>query len=74
MNTREFGVSKLAVMLKEKVDVIDYLIELAGKYEWFSWTGLATGSFFEWVCLFFVSSLCVAGFHVYEDNLSSCVL
>lgn len=49
MNTRKFGVSKLAVMLKEKVDIMDYLIELSKKYEWFSWTGLATGSFFEWV-------------------------
>ncbi|KAF4630218.1 hypothetical protein G7Y89_g7926 [Cudoniella acicularis] len=47
-NTREARGTKLGGILKSKIENIDYLIELSEKHDWFTWTGLSTGSFFDW--------------------------
>lgn len=51
----EFGVpllkwqgTKLVNLMSDKLVAIKYLEELAAKYEWFSWTAISTGLFFDW--------------------------
>jgi len=53
----EFGIpsrqnrnTKIGKLVGAKVENTDYLIELAQKYDWFSWTGLSTGLFLDAVC------------------------
>lgn len=48
-NTREARGTKVGGLLKAKIEIIDYLIELSQKYDWFTWTGLSTGTLFDWV-------------------------
>ncbi|TVY81249.1 putative pinoresinol-lariciresinol reductase [Lachnellula suecica] len=48
INTREVAGTKIGALLGAKVANVDYLIELAAKHEWFSWTGISTGLFFDW--------------------------
>ena len=48
-NTREARGTKVGGLLKAKIDTVDYLIELSQKHDWFTWTGLSTGTLFDWV-------------------------
>ncbi len=48
-NTREARGTKVGALLKAKIDIIDYLIELSEKHDWFTWTGLSTSTLFDWV-------------------------
>ncbi|KAJ4128828.1 hypothetical protein NW768_007347 [Fusarium equiseti] len=50
----EFGIpsrqnrnSKIGKLLGAKIENTDYLIELAEKYDWFSWTGFSPGLFLD---------------------------
>lgn len=49
INTQEARGTKIGGLLRPKIENIDYLVELSKKHDWFSWTGLSTGSFFDWV-------------------------
>lgn len=49
INTRKLQGEVLGKMLKSKIAHVDYLIEKAKSYPSFTWTGLATGLFFDWV-------------------------
>ncbi len=48
-NTREARGTKVGDQLKVKIEIVDYLIDLSKKYDWFTWTGLSTGTLFDWV-------------------------
>jgi uncharacterized protein YbjT (DUF2867 family) len=48
-NTREARGTKVGGLLKAKIETVDYLIELSKKHDWFTWTGLSTGTLFDWV-------------------------
>jgi hypothetical protein len=48
-NTREARGTKVGGLLKAKIKIIDYLIELSQKHDGFTWTGLSTGTLFDWV-------------------------
>ncbi|KAF4949147.1 hypothetical protein FSARC_13565 [Fusarium sarcochroum] len=45
--SREYRDTKIGAILAGKVSNTDYLIELAKKHDWFSWTGLSTGLFLD---------------------------
>ncbi|KAJ3548192.1 hypothetical protein NM208_g1122 [Fusarium decemcellulare] len=47
IESRKYRDTKIGRLLASKVQNSDYLIELASKHDWFSWTGLSTGLFFE---------------------------
>jgi hypothetical protein len=53
INTREVRGTPIGKILAGKIAVVDYLEETARKNPSFSWTGLSTGLFFDWVCLRF---------------------
>jgi uncharacterized protein YbjT (DUF2867 family) len=48
-NTREAHGTTIGSLLKAKIETVDYLIELAQKHDWFTWTGISTGTLFDWV-------------------------
>ncbi|GIJ86826.1 hypothetical protein Asppvi_005722 [Aspergillus pseudoviridinutans] len=48
VDTRTLGSSKLAAIVSSKLEIINYLEEKSGQHDGFTWTALATGSFFEW--------------------------
>ncbi|KKP03962.1 hypothetical protein THAR02_03944 [Trichoderma harzianum] len=48
VDTRRAEERSLGWILANKVSVTDYLVEVAKKNPWFSWTGLAVGLFFDW--------------------------
>jgi uncharacterized protein YbjT (DUF2867 family) len=48
-NTREARGTILGGLLKAKIETVDYLIELSQKHDWFTWTGLSTGTLFDLV-------------------------
>jgi putative NADH-flavin reductase len=48
-NTREARGTKVGGLLKAKIETVDYLIELSKRHDWFTWTGLSTGTLFDWV-------------------------
>jgi uncharacterized protein YbjT (DUF2867 family) len=48
-NTREARGTKVGGLLKAKIETVDYLIKLSQKHDWFTWTGLSTGTLFDWV-------------------------
>jgi hypothetical protein len=48
-NLQEARGTKVGGLLKAKLEIADYLIELSQKHEWFTWTGLSTGTLFDWV-------------------------
>jgi len=48
-NTREARGTKVGSLLSAKIETVDYLIELSQKHDWFTWTGLSTGTLFDWV-------------------------
>lgn len=50
INTRKLASEVLGKMLQAKTAHVDYLIEKAKSHPSFTWTGLATGLFFDWVC------------------------
>ncbi len=49
INTRKTAGSTIGKILAGKTGFVDYLNELAKKNSSFSWTGVATGFFFDWV-------------------------
>lgn len=49
INTREARGTKFGQFVAPKIADVDYLIELSKKYSWFTWTGISTGAFFDWV-------------------------
>lgn len=49
IDTRRTEEKSLGWILANKVNVTDYLSEVAKENPWFSWTGLAVGIFFDWV-------------------------
>jgi hypothetical protein len=56
INTRKVRGTPIGVVLAGKIDVVDYLEEVVakgGEGGGFSWTGLSTGLFFDWVCVLF---------------------
>jgi len=53
VNTRKTQGLPIGKILAGKVGLVDYLDEKARENEGFSWTGLSTGLFFDWVCLLF---------------------
>ncbi|KAM0277196.1 hypothetical protein ACHAQH_005979 [Verticillium albo-atrum] len=48
INTREARGTKFGHFVAPKIADVDYLIELSEKHDWFSWTGISTGVFFDW--------------------------
>ncbi|TVY36192.1 hypothetical protein LSUB1_G006640 [Lachnellula subtilissima] len=55
----EFGIdlagccdTQIGALLGQKREIIEYLGKLAGKYDWFTWTALSTGSFIDWLQYF----------------------
>ena len=60
----EFGIpsrqnrdTKIGKLLGAKIENTDYLIELAQKYDWFTWTGLSPGLFLDAVCNSFPTNI-----------------
>lgn len=51
INTRKVGGTSIGKILAGKIAVADYLDGKAKENEGFSWTGLSTGLFFDWVSL-----------------------
>lgn len=49
INTREVGGTAVAKILQGKVDTLDYIIGKSKENSWFTWTGISTGIFFDWV-------------------------
>ncbi len=49
LDTQRARGTKAGNVMKPKVECVNYLIELSEKYDWFTWTSLSTGSFFDWV-------------------------
>ncbi|KAF9875304.1 NmrA-like family protein [Colletotrichum karsti] len=48
IHTRDARGTKIGGLLAPKIQNTDYLIELSKKHDWFSWTGIAVGPFFDW--------------------------
>ncbi|KAL6400029.1 hypothetical protein AUP68_16982 [Ilyonectria robusta] len=48
IDTRKYRNLKIGALLMPKIRNVDYLIEVAQKHNWFSWTGIANGLFFDW--------------------------
>ncbi|TDZ23577.1 Pinoresinol reductase 1 [Colletotrichum orbiculare MAFF 240422] len=48
IHTREAQGTKIGKILTGKIQITDYLIEISKKHDWFSWTGIAVGPFFDW--------------------------
>jgi putative NADH-flavin reductase len=48
-HTREARGTKVGGLLKAKIETVDYLIALPQRHNWFTWTGLSTGTLFDWV-------------------------
>jgi uncharacterized protein YbjT (DUF2867 family) len=51
VNTRGVQGTALGTILGGKTAIVDYLIEKSKENPEFSWTGLSTGLFFDWVSL-----------------------
>lgn len=51
VNTRKVRGTPMGSVLAGKIAIVDYLQEKVEGNEGFSWTGLSTGLFFDWVCL-----------------------
>lgn len=49
VDTRRTEEKSLGWVLANKVNLNDYLFEVVKKNEWFTWTGLAVGLFFDYV-------------------------
>lgn len=49
INTRVAAGTPIGKILAGKVAVVDYLSSKAKENPWFSWTGISTGLFFDWV-------------------------
>ena len=47
--TQQARGTKIGNLVKSKIESVDYLVELSQKHDWFTWTSLSTGSFFDWV-------------------------
>lgn len=61
INTRKVQGTTIGKILAGKVAVVDYLAEKARENPGFSWTGLSTGLFFDWVGSGFVISVIQGG-------------
>ena len=53
INTRKARGSAIGKILGGKIEVVDYLKEKDGSG--LTWTGVATGLFFDWVCAFYTT-------------------
>jgi hypothetical protein len=51
INTRKISREGFGRLVQEKMNTMDYIIERSQENPWFSWTGIATGIFFDWVRL-----------------------
>lgn len=49
VNTRTVGDSAIGRILQGKVKVLDYIIEKSRENPWFTWNGVSSGLFFDWV-------------------------
>lgn len=49
INTRKVRGTTIGKILADKIAVVDYLQEKAEQNPGFTWTGLSTGLFFDWV-------------------------
>jgi NmrA-like family len=49
INTRKVRDLSIGKILAGKIGVVDYLQEKAKENEGFTWTGITTGLFFDWV-------------------------
>jgi hypothetical protein len=50
INTRTVQHEGLKTILSGKIQVLDYLVEKSKENPSFTWTGVANGLFFDWVC------------------------
>ncbi|KAH8658994.1 hypothetical protein BGZ61DRAFT_499871 [Ilyonectria robusta] len=66
VNTREARDTKFGRFVASKITTLDYLIELSEKRQWFSWTGICTGAFFDWGL--------VNGFFGFDLKTQNCTL
>lgn len=57
VNTRSLPDTGIAKLLAGKVDTVNHLQKVAAANPGFSWTGLSTGLFFDWVCGIFANDL-----------------
>lgn len=51
INTRKVRDTPIGKILAGKIAIVDYLEETVKANPGFSWTGLSTGLFFDWVCI-----------------------
>lgn len=50
LNTRKIDrAGRLGQALAPKIETVDYLIEMAAKHDWFTWSAIANNIFFDWV-------------------------
>ena len=49
INTRTVGDAAIGKILGGKVKVLDYIIEKSEENPWFTWNGVSSGLFFDWV-------------------------
>lgn len=47
-NSRTIEKQGFGALLQQKVKALDYIIEKSNENTWFTWTGIATGLFFDW--------------------------
>jgi uncharacterized protein YbjT (DUF2867 family) len=57
INTRQVAGKPIGKILAGKVATADYLAEKAKENKDFSWTGISTGNFFDWVSIISFNSL-----------------
>jgi len=50
INTRKVQGTTIGKILAGKIAIVDYLNEKSKENPTFTWTGLSTGLFFDWVC------------------------
>lgn len=49
INTRIVGGTAIGNILQGKVKTLDYIISKSQENPWFTWTGISSGIFFDWV-------------------------
>lgn len=53
LHTRKARGTPIGDLLQAKIAIVDYLEQVAAQNPGFTWTGLSTGLFFDWVRVFF---------------------
>lgn len=51
INTRKIDNTGIGAILQTKVKTLDYIIEKSKENPWFTWTGISSGIFFDWVSI-----------------------